>query len=171
MTAPRSPSLTVITPFDYREAVGFGPAGASAEDKLRRYAVLGGTAQYQVWAGRSDLESVLKQRVLAKDESLFEEPLQLIRGESEIRGPGNYYEILRVIAAGATQFAAISHQLQISQPANLSRRLSRLADLGYIEHRTTLGGNGTGRPPVRRRGGANAERVISAIRRRDIGCA
>jgi len=138
----------IINPFDYREATEFGSPGASAEEKLRRYAVLGGTAQYQVWAGTRDLEAVLKERVLAKDESLFEEPLNLIRGESEIREPGNYYEILRAIAAGSTQFAEILQRTRSSATASLARRLSRLADLGYIEHRTTIAGNGTARYEV-----------------------
>ncbi len=39
------------SPLDFRDASRFGAKNLSAEDKLRRYAVLGGTPQYQVWAG------------------------------------------------------------------------------------------------------------------------
>jgi AAA+ ATPase superfamily predicted ATPase len=38
----------LLEPLDYRDASQFGPGRLSAESKLRRYAVLGGTPQYQV---------------------------------------------------------------------------------------------------------------------------
>jgi hypothetical protein len=104
---------------------------------------LGGTAQYQVWAGQASIREILKRRILTKDEPLFEEPLQLIRGESAIREPGNYYELLRAIARGATQFNEILHQSRISSGQLLSGRLDRLAKLRYIEERRPLGGNGS----------------------------
>lgn len=40
-----------------------------------RYAVLGGTPQYQVWAGADSLREILVDSVLAVDEALYEEPL------------------------------------------------------------------------------------------------
>jgi AAA+ ATPase superfamily predicted ATPase len=132
-----------IQPFDYRDAALFGPSRASAEQKLLRYGILGGTAQYQVWAGRASIRDLLRGRLLAKDEPLFEEPLQLIRGESEIREPGNYYEILRVIARGATRFNQILQQSKVSSGQLLTSRLKRLDALRYIEERRPLAGNGS----------------------------
>jgi hypothetical protein len=133
----------LIEPFDFRDASEFGPPGASAEQKLLRYGILGGTAQYQVWAGRLPVRQFLKERILTKGEPLFEEPLQLIRGEDEIREPGNYYEILRAVAQGETQFAEIHNQLKASSTPLLTKRLKRLADLRYLGERRTTGGNGT----------------------------
>ena len=132
-----------LQPFDYRDASLFASAGTSVTQKLRRYGVLGGTAQYQVWAGGAPLREILKRRILTKDEPLFEEPLQLIRGESAIREPGNYYELLRAIAHGATQFNEILHQSRISSGQLLTGRLDRLAKLRYIEDRRPLEGNGS----------------------------
>ncbi len=132
-----------LQPFDYRDAALFTSAGASATQKLLRYGILGGTAQYQVWAGQASIREILKRRILAKDEPLFEEPLQLIRGESAIREPGNYYELLRAIARGATQFNQILHRSKISSGQLLSNRLERLAKLRYIEERRPLAGNGS----------------------------
>lgn len=100
-----------------------------ATQKLLRYGVLGGTAQYQVWAGQASLREILKRRILTKDEPLFEEPLQLIRGESAIRQPGNYYEVLQ--------------QSKISSGQLLTCRLDRLAKLRYIDERRPIGGNGS----------------------------
>src|ERR1700691_37617 len=132
-----------LQPFDYRDAALFAAAGADATQRLRRYGILGGTAQYQVWAGHASIREILKRRILTRDESLFEEPLQLIRGESAIREPRNYYEVLRVIARGATQFNAILQQSKISSGQLLTGRLDRLAQLRYIEQRRPMGGNGS----------------------------
>ena len=132
-----------LQPFDYRDAALFGPKQAGAIQQLRRYGILGGTAQYQVWAGHSSIRDILKRRVLTKDEPLFEEPLQLIRGESAIREPGNYYELLRAIAGGATKFNEILARSKISSGQLLTTRLDRLAKLRYIEERRPLGGNGS----------------------------
>jgi len=132
----------LLEPFDFRDASQFAPQSLSAEEKLRRYAVLGGTPQYQVWAGRGTLKQILAERILARDESLFEEPLQLIRGEDEIREPGSYYAILRAVAEGATRFAEIESTSKITSSQLLTKRLTRLAALRYLEERHTLGGNG-----------------------------
>jgi uncharacterized protein len=132
-----------LQPFDYRDAALFASGSRSAAQKLLRYGVLGGTAQYQVWAGQASLREILKHRILTKNEPLFEEPLQLIRGESAIREPGNYYELLRAIARGATHFNEILHRSKISSGQLLTGRLDRLAKLRYIDERRPLGGNGS----------------------------
>lgn len=132
-----------LQPFDYRDAALFAAETTSATQKLLRYGMLGGTAQYQVWAGQASIREILKRRILTKDEPLFEEPLQLIRGESAIREPGNYYEVLRAIARGATQFNEILQQSKISSGQLLSGRLDRLAQLRYIDERRPLAGNGS----------------------------
>jgi AAA+ ATPase superfamily predicted ATPase len=123
----------LIQPLDYRFAAAFARAGSPADALLRRYAVLGGTPQYQVWAGRNGISSVIRDRVLSKGESLYEEPLHLLREEQKIRDPGTYFAVLRAIAGGATQFNEIQQQAKI--PRNLDVMLSRLEELGYIERR------------------------------------
>lgn len=135
----------LLQPFDYRDAALFGPAKATVTEKLLRYGILGGTAQYQVWAGGGSIRRILEQRIFAKDEPLFEEPLQMIRGEPEIREPGNYYQVLRAIAGGATHFNEILQQSKISSSQLLVERLNRLATLRYVQERRPLGGNGSPR--------------------------
>lgn len=131
-----------LQPFNYRDASLFADTRTTTE-KLQRYGVLGGTAQYQVWAGDSSIQEIIQSKILTKDEPLFEEPLQLIRGESAIREPGNYYEVLRSIARGATQFNEILQHSKISSGQLLTSRLDRLRTLGYIAERKPLGGNGS----------------------------
>lgn len=133
----------LLEPFDYRDAALFGPASADPTQKLQRYGILGGTAQYQVWAGKGSIREILRRRILSKDEPLFEEPLQLIRGERAIREPGNYYEVLRAIAFGATHFNEILNRSKISSGQLLTDRLDRLATLRYVEERRPLSGNGS----------------------------
>jgi uncharacterized protein len=122
---------------DYRDAAELGPARTSAEQKLRRYAVLGGTPQYQVWAGRGTLLETIATRILTKGESLYEEPLHLLREEQEIRDPATYFAVVRAIAVGRTRLGEISSATGISTP-NLTKMLTRLEALGYVEARAPL---------------------------------
>lgn len=120
----------LLGPLDYRDAAGFVRTGWSAESLLRRYAILGGTPQYQVWAGPGALSTIIGERILRKGESLYEEPLHLLREEQKIRDPGTYFAILRAIADGATQFNQIEQNAKI--PRNLEVMLARLDELGYV---------------------------------------
>ena len=74
----RASERPFLAPLDYRFAAEFASA-ASPEQLLRRFAVLGGTPQYQVWAGRADLRSIVRDRILTKGAPLYEEPLHLLR--------------------------------------------------------------------------------------------
>lgn len=131
----------LLGPLDYRDASLFASRRLSAESKLRRYAVLGGTPQYQVWAGTGTLPDLIAERILRKGESLYEEPLHLLREEQEIRDPGTYFAVVREIAAGRTRASEISNATQISTP-NLVKMLSRLEALGYLEARSPLSPRG-----------------------------
>lgn len=141
----------LIEPLDYWWAAHFADPEADAEEKLRRYAVLGGTPQYQVWAGAGPILDVIAERILRKGESLYEEPLHLLREEESIRTPGTYFKILHAISAGATKFGEIKNQTGID--SNLEKMLERLEALGYIEHRSPLERTGpvTGRGVYRLR--------------------
>jgi AAA+ ATPase superfamily predicted ATPase len=127
----------LLEPLDYRDASSFASGRLSAESRLRRYAVLGGTPQYQVWGGTGELFELIAERILSKGESLYEEPLHLLREEQEIRDPGTYFAVVREIAAGCTRASEITNATQIPTP-NLSKMLGRLETLGYLEGRSPL---------------------------------
>lgn len=131
----------LLGPLDFRDAAELGPPGASAEQKLRRYAVLGGTPQYQVWAGGGELSEAIAERILRKGESLYEEPLHLLREEQEIRDPATYFAVVRAIAAGRTRIGEISGAAGVPTP-NLTKMLRRLEALGYVEARAPLSPTG-----------------------------
>ena len=126
----RATQRPFLSPLDYRDAAGFVRT-TSAELLLRRYAMLGGTPQYQVWAGDRALERVLREAVLAKGQPLYEDPLHLLREGEGVRDPGTYFSILRAIAEGATQHNRIANRVGLPT-GNLSARLTRLEELGYV---------------------------------------
>jgi len=128
----------VLPPLDFRRASLFASKRLGAEQKLRRFAVLGGTPQYQVWAGPAELSDLIATRILSKGESLYEEPLHLLREEQEIRDPATYFAVVREIATGRIRVNEISNAAKISTP-NLTKMLSRLEALGYLEARAPLG--------------------------------
>ncbi len=132
----------LLPPLDFRDASLFATKRLSAEQKLRRFAVLGGTPQYQVWAGPGELMDLVATRILSKGESLYEEPLHLLREEQEIRDPATYFAVVRVIAAGCTRVNEISNAAHVSTPS-LAKMLARLEALGYIEARAPIGPKGT----------------------------
>ena len=115
---------------------GGAPGGRQADVRSRRLPAVSA-------AVRLSRRVPVCSREQTKDEPLFEEPLQLIRGESAIREPGNYYEVLRAIARGATHFNEILQQSKISSGQLLTGRLDRLAKLRYIDERRPIGGNGS----------------------------
>ncbi|HYV17050.1 MAG TPA: ATP-binding protein [Conexibacter sp.] len=126
----RATQRPFLAPLDYRDAARFA-RNTDPVALLRRYAVLGGTPQYQVWAGDRRLETLLRTAILAKGQPLYADPLHLLREGEGVRDPGTYFSILRAIASGATQHNQIAQQVGLAT-ANLSPRLARLEELGYV---------------------------------------
>jgi uncharacterized protein len=129
-----------IEPLDYRDAAGFA-ATTEPEDLLRRWAVLGGAPQYQVWAGDGPIEQVIAKKILSKDAALYDEPRHLLRDGEGIRDPGTYLSIMRTIANGSSQHNDIAQRAGTPVSA-LSQKLERLEDLGYVERRHPLAPGG-----------------------------
>ncbi len=135
-----------IGPLDYRDARELAPARSSAQELIERYAVVGGTPQYQVWAGKGSLERVVCESILSKGAPLHEEPLTLVREEQGVRDPKSYFGVLTAIASGRTRNSQIAGLLELPS-SNVAVTLERLADLGYVRERTpitpkTRGGRG-----------------------------
>jgi AAA+ ATPase superfamily predicted ATPase len=129
-----------LEPLDYRDAAAFADS-RDPEELLRRWAVLGGTPQYQLWAGPGALEAVIAERILAKDAPLYDDARHLLRDGEGVRDPGTYLAILRAIAGGATRHNEIAQRAGVPT-GNLVRKLERLEDLGYVVARRPLGAGG-----------------------------
>jgi AAA+ ATPase superfamily predicted ATPase len=126
-----------IGPLDYRDTRELAPAGSSPHELIERYAVVGGTPQYQVWAGGGSLERVVRETILRKGAPLYEEPLTLVREEHGIRDPKNYFGVLAAIASGRTRNSQIGSLLELPS-SNVAATLERLADLGYVQEKTPV---------------------------------
>lgn len=127
----------LLLPLDYRESAAFAPRNASPAELIRRFGLIGGTPQYQAWAGDRPIRRLLTEAILSKGQPLYEEPLQLLRGEESIRDPGTYFAVLRAMAEGNTRTGEIANaiRLDISQTTKF---LNRLMELGYVELREPL---------------------------------
>jgi uncharacterized protein len=142
----RSTYRPTLGPLDYRDAQELAPARSSPEQLIERYAVIGGTPQYQVWAGDHPLERVVREAILRKGAPLYEEPFTLIREERGIRDPKRYFGVLAAIAAGRTRNADIGSLLEIPG-SNVNAVLERLTSLGYVQEKMSIA------PGARRRRG------------------
>lgn len=127
----------LLLPLTFRDAAEFAPGNASEVSLIRRFGVLGGTPQYQVWGGARTLPRILRDTILAKGAPLYEEPLQLLRGETDLREPRPYFSILRALAAGKTRTGEIASGVGLDTSPT-SRLLDRLVELGYVESREPL---------------------------------
>jgi AAA+ ATPase superfamily predicted ATPase len=129
-----------IDPLDYRDAAKLAPARSSAEQLIERYALIGGTPQYQVWAGARSLKQVVCETILRKGAPLYEEPLTLVRQERGIRDLMRYFGVLSAIGSGRTRNGQIASLLELPS-SNVAVVLERLAALGYVEEQApvTLG--------------------------------
>ncbi len=125
-----------LEPLGFRDAARF--LDQSPEQAIRRYAALGGTPQYHVWAGALTTPKMIRERILERGSPMYEEPLNLLRQGEGVRSPATYLSVLRVIAAGATQHNEIATKTSQST-ANLSAKLVRLRDLGYVRVREPVG--------------------------------
>jgi hypothetical protein len=130
-TYGRSVYRPLLGPLSYRDAGAFAGSGSSPAQLIERYGVLGGTPQYQRWAGRSPLREVIADSILPSDAPLHSEPEHLIRAEDDIREAGPYFGVLEAIAEGYTTTTSIGGRLEIKQQ-QASSLLSRLQDLGYV---------------------------------------
>ena len=130
-TFGRSVYRPVLLPLSYRDCAAFAPEGASAEALVERFAVVGGTPQYQRWAGSRSLARILSETILPPDAALHSEPENLIRLEEGIREPGPYFGVLQAIAEGYSSTSTIAGRLEVKQQL-ATQYLSRLRQLGYV---------------------------------------
>ncbi len=145
-TFGRSDYRPLLLPLGYRDTAAFAARGASPIELIERFAVLGGTPQYQRWAGAKPLDTVIAETILPPDAPLYSDPEHLIREEGDIREPGPYFGALEAIAGGYTGTSAIAARLAISQQL-ASNFLSRLEELAYVARVEPLepGGKGAAR--------------------------
>jgi AAA+ ATPase superfamily predicted ATPase len=115
-------------PFHYYHE--FAP-GLSRDDLIQRYAVTGGVPRYaEIFDERTPLMEQVRDLILSPSSFLYNEPEFLLGKEvSEI---GNYFSVLKSIAAGDRKLGKISSSLRVVQ-TSLTKYLATLEELDLVE--------------------------------------
>ncbi len=106
------------------------------DEQVQRYAVTGGVPKYiELFTGIEDIYTCIKQNIMSPNSFLYAEPEFLLQKEvSEI---GNYFSILKTIAAGNHKLGHIATVLGVSQ-TNLTSYLKNLMDLDIIQREVPI---------------------------------
>ncbi|MEI6287772.1 MAG: ATP-binding protein [Bacillota bacterium] len=112
----------------------FADDGAYA--RILRYSVCGGVPKYaEAFIGRGDLLEQISRDVLDKNGFLYEEPFFLL--SKELTSTGNYFSLLKTIAAGDHKIGNIASKLNTMQ-SQLTKYLKVLIDMDIIERRVPV---------------------------------
>jgi len=118
----------LLEPLDFLDAQQFF-LSYSADDRLRAYAVYGGTPAYlQTIQPEQSLETNIMDGILMRGASLYDEVRFVL--QQELREPRNYFAVLQAIASGNTR------QNEIKQAAgleNIAPYLETLQQLHLVE--------------------------------------
>lgn len=118
----------LLEPLDFLDAQQFFPS-YSADDRLRTYAVYGGTPAYlQTIQPEQSMKTNILDGILTRGAALYDEVRFVL--QQELREPRNYFAVLQAIASGNTR------QNEIKQAAglnNIAPYLETLQQLHLVE--------------------------------------
>ncbi len=125
-----------VRAFDYRATRLLYPK-LSEEERVRRYAVFGGTPFYHTFSRGQRLEAAVRRAFLERDAPLADEPPQLLR--LEVHSPGRYQSVLVALGQGLRQLADLESKLRV-RPGGLSPYLQVLRnDLDLVRAEVPVG--------------------------------
>ena len=111
-------------------------ADESAYARILRYSVCGGVPKYaEAFIGQGDLLEQIGRDVLDKNGFLYEEPYFLL--SKELTSTGNYFSLLKTIAAGDHKIGKIAAKLNTMQ-SQLTKYLKVLIDMDIVERRVPV---------------------------------
>lgn len=101
------------------------------KELIEKYAVTGGVPKYiESFTARKSIYDEIQENILNKQSYLYEEPLFLL--QNEVLEVGNYFSIIKSIAAGNRKLGNIASNLSVS-PTSLSKYLQTLINLDILE--------------------------------------
>lgn len=105
--------------------------GHSRRELVERYSVTGGVPKYiELFEDQEDILKAIEENVLNPSGFLYEEPAFLL--QHEVSDIGNYFSIIKTIAAGNHRASKIASALEIPQ-TSLPKYLKTLIDLDILE--------------------------------------
>jgi AAA+ ATPase superfamily predicted ATPase len=118
----------LLEPLNFRDAQAFF-SNYSAEDRMRAYAVYGGTPAYlRIIRPENTLETNILDSILDRGALLYDEVSFLL--QQELREPRNYFAVLQAIASGHTRQNEIK---QATGLENITPYLETLQQLRLVE--------------------------------------
>lgn len=126
-----------LAPLGFRAVLPLLP-GSDVRDRLKAYAVFGGTpANLRHLDPSADLATNLRSVILEEGAPLSDAGIALL--ERSVQTPSRYAAILRALAAGEGDWARIHAGVpDLTASGQVAPYLRRLADLGVIEIRRSL---------------------------------
>lgn len=119
-----------LKPIPFRYYREFFPE-RSVRELVELYYVTGGVPKYiELFSGGGDIYSAIRDNVLDRAGYLYDEPYFLL--QKEVAEIGNYFSIIRAIAAGSSRLSAISGALEV-KATSLTKYLKTLIDLDILE--------------------------------------
>lgn len=126
-----------VRPILYSHYQDFYPPGYSQQDLLWRYGITGGIPRYIELLGQPGPEAdlahfwqLVERELLSRNAPLYEEPYFLLN--HEIKELGNYFSVLKAIAAGNHKLGHIARSLEVKE-SKLRHYLNTLINLDIIE--------------------------------------
>jgi hypothetical protein len=118
----------LLEPLEFFDAQYFF-SSYSADDRLRAYAVYGGTPAYlQTIQPEQSLETNILEGILERGSLLYDEVRFVL--QQELREPRNYFAVLQAIASGSTRQNAIKQATGLD---NITPYLDTLQQLHLVE--------------------------------------
>lgn len=110
--------------------------GTDENHLIEMYAVTGGVPKYiELFRENDDIYDAIERNILDPSSYLYDEPHFLLQQEvSEI---GNYFSLIKAIAAGNTKLSAISTVLE-TKATSLTKYLKTLIDLDILEREVPI---------------------------------
>lgn len=135
----RRTAQILLKPFNFREAALFHPR-YSRIDQARAYFLCGGVPLYlRFFSDQRSVESNIASELLNEHAALYREGDFLLR--EELRDVETYYAILLAVAAGLASNRDIARYSGVDV-RGLHYYLQQLLNLGYLERRYPLSGEG-----------------------------
>lgn len=105
-------------------------------EQIERYAITGGVPKYiELFSESTDIYQAIKSGILNRSGYLYDEPHFLL--QQEVSEVGNYFSIIKAIAAGNSKLSAISTVLE-TKATSLTKYLKTLIDLDILEREVPI---------------------------------
>lgn len=106
------------------------------KELIEYYSVTGGVPKYiELFYESSNIFSAIENNILSKQSFLYEEPMFLL--QNEVSEVGNYFSIIKTIAAGNKKLSKIATALEVKQ-TGLTKYLQTLISLDILEREVPI---------------------------------